>query len=207
MFYFVSKGGFLMWPILFCSVFAAAIVAERYFYFFRFRIKRKNLTTQVKQMLKTGKDQDAIRLCEKDHSLVGRFLAIGTRFRTRPEDERIPIMSRAANRILRESNKRVRTLGIIGNVAPLIGLLGTVTGMIRLFLRIHEVGNNVDISLLAGGIWEALITTAAGLMVAIPAISFYHYFEGKVDQLAEDFKEMTSDVFVKAADDEDVRTG
>jgi len=200
---FFIKGGFFMWPILFCSVLALAIAAERYFYFFRFRIKQRNLTTKVKQMLKAGRDQDAIRLCEKDRSLAGRFLAIGSKFRNHPECERMPIMSRAANRILRESNKRVRTLGIIGNVAPLIGLLGTVTGMIRLFFKIHEVGNNVDISLLAGGIWEALITTAAGLIVAIPAISFYHFFEGKVDQLAEDFNDLISDLFMKAPDCED----
>ena len=90
--------------------------------------------------------------------------------------------------------KNLRGLGIIGHISPLLGLLGTVAGMIEAFITIEELGGRVDASVLAGGIWEALITTAFGLSVAIPAIVFYHYFEGRVDDIAAQMKDAASEI-------------
>ena len=84
---------------------------------------------------------------------------------------------------------------MIGNISTLLGLLGTVTGMIQTFIKIESCGGAVDVTVLAGGIWEALLTTAAGLSVAIPTLVFYHYFEGLVDIREIQFKNIASDVF------------
>ena len=91
-------------------------------------------------------------------------------------------------------DKNLRGLAVIGNIAPLLGLLGTVTGMIRAFMKIQRLGGIVDASVLAGGIWEALITTAAGLSVAIPTLVAYHYFEGRIDNIASQIKDVASEL-------------
>ena len=112
--------------------------------------------------------------------------------RAHPEKEKI--ISRAGSRELRKLEKNLRGLGIIAHISPLLGLLGTVTGMIKCFMKIQELGGRVDAQVLAGGIWEALITTAAGLSIAIPAIIFYHYFEGKVDNFYHQMKDAAEEI-------------
>jgi biopolymer transport protein ExbB len=82
----------------------------------------------------------------------------------------------------------MRFIGILGNIAPLIGLLGTVVGMVKTFMKIADLSGNVNPSILASGIWEALLTTAAGLTVAIPTVIIYHYFENTVDNFAFQIK-------------------
>ena len=189
MFNFFLKGGPLMWPILLCSVIAFAIVLERLWYFNRRKINIEVLISEVKKLLREGKFEEAERLCEELQNPVGNILAvcINTHRKNHPEKEKI--ISRAGSRELRKLEKNLRGLGIIAHISPLLGLLGTVTGMIKCFMKIQELGGKVDASVLAGGIWEALITTAAGLSVAIPAVIFYHYFEGKVDNFSHQMKD------------------
>ncbi|MEA3493132.1 MAG: MotA/TolQ/ExbB proton channel family protein [Candidatus Margulisiibacteriota bacterium] len=86
--------------------------------------------------------------------------------------------------VVQDLEKNIDILGIVAHVAPLLGLLGTVTGMIRAFMRIEELAGRVNASVLAGGIWEALLTTAFGLVVAIPSFVMYHYFNRRVDDYA-----------------------
>jgi biopolymer transport protein ExbB len=96
---------------------------------------------------------------------------------------------------LQELEKNVDILGIVAHVAPLLGLLGTVTGMIRAFMKIEELAGQVSASALAGGIWEALLTTAFGLMVAIPSFIMYHWFNRKIDKYAESEESSKSILF------------
>mgnify|MGYP000026368464 CR=1 FL=1 len=189
MFEFFLKGGFLMWPILLCSVIAFAIVLERLWYFRRIKINVGNLIAQVKRLLQEDKLEEAEKLCRETPGPVAHILAVGIHIHKRAYPEKERIISRAGSRELRKLEKNLRGLGIIAHISPLLGLLGTVTGMIKCFMKIQELGGRVDASVLAGGIWEALITTAAGLSVAIPAIIFYHYFEGKVDNFYHQMKD------------------
>lgn len=183
MFEFLMKGGFLMWPILACSVISVTIIIERLYKFHRARIKIPNILSRVKNLLKESKVDEALKLCESANDPVAHILAIGIRIRKRSLEEQEKMISRAGSRIIRQLEKNLRGLAIIGNITPLMGLLGTVTGMIKAFIKIQELGGRVDASVLAGGIWEALITTAAGLSVAIPTLVAYHYFESKVDNI------------------------
>jgi biopolymer transport protein ExbB len=144
-------------------------------------------------LLKDNKELDALRLCEQGNGPVARILGISIHIRHKPVEEREKLISRAGSKILRQMSKYLRALAVIVNTATLLGLLGTVTGMIKAFMKIQELGGRVDASVLAGGIWEALITTAAGLFVAIPTMLFYHYFESKVDNISAAMKEAATE--------------
>ncbi len=186
---FFLKGGLLMWPILLCSIVSATVILERFYYLYQAKTKVSNIFSRLKGFLQNGKADEALKLCENTPGSIAHILAIGIHLRNRNIEEKEKIMARAGSREICRLEKNLRGLAIIGNIAPLIGLLGTVIGMIRAFIKIQEFGGIVDATVLAGGIWEALITTAAGLSVAIPTVVFYHYFEGKVDNMAMQMKD------------------
>ncbi len=192
--YFI-KGGFLMWPIALCSIVSMTVVLERFYYFYRTRSKSRNLDGRVGVLLKSGKTAEAFALTEKDRSFLGRFLSVGIKITNHSPDDKQKILRRAGSRELEEGEKHLRALSIIGNISTLLGLTGTVTGMIQTFQRIEKIGGVADVNVLAGGIWEALITTAAGLFVAIPTLIFYYYFEGVVDNRGIQLRNIASDVF------------
>lgn len=178
-----------MWPILLCSIVSATVILERFYYLYQAKTKVSNIFSRLKGFLQNGKADEALKLCENTPGSIAHILAIGIHLRNRNIEEKEKIMARAGSREICRLEKNLRGLAIIGNIAPLIGLLGTVIGMIRAFIKIQEFGGIVDATVLAGGIWEALITTAAGLSVAIPTVVFYHYFEGKVDNMAMQMKD------------------
>jgi biopolymer transport protein ExbB len=177
----IEKGGPLMYPIVLCSVVALAISMERWYYFFKIHKSSEGLSEQVNTLLREGDFVKAEQLCEGAKDPVARIIAAGLRVREKPADERDDILNRIGSAEMRRLTGNLRGLGIVAHISPLLGLLGTVTGMMAAFMKIQELGGEVDASVLAGGIWEALITTAAGLTVAIPTMVFYHYFEGKID--------------------------
>jgi len=194
MFTFFLKGGPLMWPILLCSIISITIILERFYHFHRARTRIPNIFAKVKRFIQEDKVDEALKLCESTTGPIAHILAIGIHIRKRNLEEREKMIVRAGSRIIRELDKHLRGLAIIGNITPLLGLLGTVTGMIRAFMKIQELGGRVDASVLAGGIWEALITTAVGLSVAIPTLVAYHYFEGRVDNIASEMKDTASEL-------------
>jgi biopolymer transport protein ExbB len=194
MFNFFLKGGHLMWPILLCSIISIAIILERFYCFYRIKTKTPNIFPRVKALIKDGKPDEALKLCEKTPGPIAHILAVGIHIRNRGPEEKEKLISKAGSKIVRHLDKNLRVLAIISNVATLLGLLGTVTGMIRVFMKIQELGGRVDAVVLAGGIWEALITTAAGLFVAIPTLVAYHYFEGRVEDISSQMKDAASEL-------------
>ena len=191
MFNFFLKGGLLMWPILLCSVAAAAIILERFYYFRRASINVPHFLSRIKKLLLEGKTQKAESLSRETPGPIAHIVGIGVHMNSCNVlgEDRDKIISQVGTRELRKLDKHLRTLGIIAHISPLLGLLGTVTGMIKAFIKIQELGGQVDASVLAGGIWEALITTAAGLSVAIPTMVAYHYFEGRIDEFSAQMKD------------------
>lgn len=192
---FIVKGGFFIWPILLCSIVSFAVILERLRYFRRTRSRTKNLPEQIQALINTNKINEGRALCEKEDGFIGRFLTVGLKIINRPEEEKNKILRRAGSRELEEGEKHLRILSVIGNISTLLGLLGTVTGMIQTFINIEASGGTAEVAMLAGGIWEALLTTAAGLSVAIPTLVLYHYFEGIVDSRAVEYKNMAADIF------------
>jgi len=178
----IQAGGWLMYPILLCSVAALAIVAERFWSLQQKKIAPSNLVAQVWQWHKSNALDEGHLDGLSNNSPLGRILAAGLYNRNHPREIMKESIEDTGRQVVHELERYLNTLGTIASVTPLLGLLGTVIGMIEVFTVImeHGVGNP---GVLAGGISKALITTAAGLSVAIPALIFSRYFRGKVDAL------------------------
>jgi len=178
----VQSGGWLMVPILLCSILAAAISVERFWTLQRTRITPKNLLAQVWSSLKAD-DMDSQKLRDlRSNSPLGQVLAAGIANAKRSRDIMKEAMQEAAGQVSHDLERYLTSLGIIASISPLIGLLGTVVGMIKVFtaLMLQGAGNA---NVLAGGISQALITTAAGLSVAIPALIFHRFFLRRIEEL------------------------
>lgn len=178
----VQSGGWLMVPILLCSIVAAAICVERLWTLQRSRIVPKNLLAQIWSAVKT-EDLDAQKLRElRANSPLGQVLAAGVANGKRGREVMKEAMEEAASQVSHDMERYLTSLGIIASISPLLGLLGTVVGMIKVFtaLMLEGAGNA---NVLAGGISQALITTAAGLSVAIPALMFHRFFLRRIDEL------------------------
>lgn len=177
----IKAGGPLMWPLLLCSIISLAIIAERFWSLQTKRIAPKNLLAQVWQWQKSG-HLDARRLQElRNNSPLGRILAAGLVNSRRDRDIMKESIEEVGRHVVHEMERFLNTLGTIAAITPLLGLLGTVIGMIKVFAVItaEGVGNP---AVLAEGISEALITTATGLTIAIPSLMFFRYFHGRVDE-------------------------
>ena len=182
MFELVKAGGLLMLPIILCSVAALAIVVERFWFLQRKRITPKHLVAQVWHWARQNElDESRIQFL-KANSPLGKVIAAGLINRHHSREVMKESIEDAGRHTVPELDRFLNTLGTIAAVTPLLGLLGTVVGMIDVFTAIieHGVGNPAD---LAQGISKALITTAAGLSVAIPALMFYRYLRGHVNEL------------------------
>lgn len=178
----VQSGGWLMVPILLCSIVAAAICVERLWTLQRSRIVPKNLLAQIWSAVKT-EELDNQKLRElRANSPLGQVLAAGVGNARRGRDVMKEAMEEAASQVSHDMERYLTSLGIIASISPLLGLLGTVVGMIKVFtaLMLEGAGNA---NVLAGGISQALITTAAGLSVAIPALIFHRFFLRRIDEL------------------------
>ncbi|MGR8918356.1 MAG: MotA/TolQ/ExbB proton channel family protein [Gammaproteobacteria bacterium] len=177
---FIKAGGWMMLPILVCSIAATAIIAERFWSLQKRRITPDNLVAQAWQWAHAGVLDDKRIQSLRDSSPLGRVLAAGLVNREHAREVMKESIEEVGRHVIYELSRYLNTLGTIAAISPLLGLLGTVIGMIKVFAAITAQGVG-DASVLAGGISEALITTAAGLSVAIPTLMFYRYFSGRVD--------------------------
>ncbi len=190
----IAKGGVLMWPLLLCSVLAIAIVIDR---FFVVRAARRNVAAVCRPATDAVFDGDPAAgrtICERTPGPAATVLAGVIEALSAGRIHAEGVASRLGTGMLRDLEHRLRALGTIANVTPLIGLLGTVTGMIRAFMKIQELNGRVNASVLGGGIGEALITTAAGLIVAIPSLVAYYYFEGQIDDIAVETQSAAAEI-------------
>jgi len=182
LFELVQAGGWLMIPILLCSVVAAGISVERFWTLRAEQVAPRDLLTQVWTWIRNN-EMDSSRLREvKSGSPLGQILAAGITSHRRGRDVMKESIEEVANHVVHELERYLNTLGTVAAITPLLGLLGTVIGMIKVFTAIQLEGTG-NAAVLAGGISEALITTAAGLTVAIPSLFFHRYFQRKVDEL------------------------
>lgn len=182
MYELVASGGWLMVPIIACSIIAFAIIAERLWTLRVRRVIPSKALTQVWSWAKERKlDKERLKQLRAS-SPLGAILAAGLMNRNASREVMKESIEDTGRHVVHELERYINTLGTIAAISPLLGLLGTVIGMIKVFSAIttEGVGNP---SALAGGISEALITTAAGMVVAIPTLMFYRYFRGKVAML------------------------
>ncbi|MFT5332524.1 MAG: biopolymer transport protein ExbB [Halioglobus sp.] len=186
----VTAGGWLMVPILLCSVVVVAICIERLYTLNAKKISPPHLLATVWQQLKADQLDTARLKTLKQSSPLGRILAAGLSNAYHGRDVMKESIQEAASHVVHELERYLNTLGTIAAVTPLLGLLGTVMGMIKVFAEIMTQGTG-NASVLAGGISEALITTAAGLSVAIPALVMHRYFVGRIDGIVVELEQET----------------
>jgi len=178
----IKAGGWMMWPIIVCSVIATGIVLERAWTLRASRIIPSHLVAQVWHMLRSGELNDERIAQVRDSSPLGRVLAAGLTLRDAPREVMKERIEDVGRHVGHEMERYLNTLGTIAAISPFLGLLGTVNGLIRVFGSITEAGLG-NPTVLAGGISEALVATFAGLAIAIPALVFYRYYRGRVTEL------------------------
>jgi biopolymer transport protein ExbB len=177
-----AKGGVLVVPIIFCSVLALAIVVERVIRFAVLRKRGLNVDERVARDLAENDAQSALRAATDSRSPMGRILVQAMDVMGQDRETLETVLVHAIEEEVRELSRYLQALATIANIAPLLGLLGTVIGMIKAFMVIQEMGGKVNAAVLAGGIWEAMLTTALGLAVALPTMVAHSYLTGQVDR-------------------------
>lgn len=194
---FLAKGGILVGPILLCSVLALAIFLERLIRFARVRIRSFGLAEKVAQYVRNGEDKQAIEMVIGVDSPMGRVLTHALDVKDQGREILETVIAHATDEEVRFLSRYLQALATIGNIAPLLGLLGTVLGMIKAFMIIQQMGGKVNAAVLAGGIWEAMLTTALGLAVALPTMVVHSYLISRVDRFEAQLQDGTV-AFIKA---------
>jgi biopolymer transport protein ExbB len=191
----VKAGGPFMVPIILCSIAAVGILLERLWTLQRKRVLPQELIKKVTQLADSNQVNEKVIDALEKNSPLGRVLAAALANRDRGREIMMERVEDTGRHVVHELERFLNTLGTIASISPLLGLLGTVTGIIRAFNAVM-MGGMGDPRLLAGGISEALITTAGGLAVAIPSFIAYRYLRGKVERIVIDMEKIA----VKFAD-------
>lgn len=193
MFDYIFKGGFMMFPLIASSVIALAIVIDRLIFFRRISVDERLLMAQLTKEIKNANYENAIKVCEKHPGPVAKILAAAIRkFSLSRGDIESAIEKEVVNEIPKVE-RYIPGLAVIASVSTLMGFTGTVTGMIRAFGDIASRGVSSP-AVVASGISEALITTATGLIIAIPTMLFYHYFTYRVTRLTLEVEKCTNEL-------------
>jgi biopolymer transport protein ExbB len=186
-----ARGGFFMWPILACSLIAVTVIIERLVSLRRRVVIPPDFLNRVRTMYRDPvADREAtLAYCRQQNTPIARIVAaaIGKLHRGPAAVEKI-IEEAGANEVAR-LRRNFRTIYSVASIAPLLGLIGTISGMIKAFQVTSDIGTGSG-KALATGIYEALVTTYAGLLVAIPTLAFYHYLQGRVERLVSEMNEV-----------------
>jgi biopolymer transport protein ExbB len=177
-------GGPVMWPILLCSIFALAIVIEKFWHLHKIKIDTQDFLRNILENMKRHQTKEALQVCDSTKSPIAHILKAGILKYDRTRDQIKEAIEDASLYEIPRLEKNLTALATIAHISPLLGLLGTVTGMVRAFQVIQAKATSfhpVSPGDLAGGIWEALITTVAGLIVAIPTFVAYNYLVSHIN--------------------------
>ena len=197
----LQDGGYVVWVLLVISVIALAIVIVKQWQFARVRPETNDGIEPALRLWRTGDRQGAIDALSDDEQFGSDIVLFAMRGRSEAgweanglQDE----IERQGSLKLRELRTYLPALEVIGMLSPLLGLLGTVLGMIDAFQAMELAGNEVDPATLSGGIWQALLTTAVGLVIAIPALAVYNWMDHKVQRVAANLDDAVTQVFTAA---------
>jgi len=190
-------GGPIMWPILLCSVFAFAITLEKFWYLHKVKIDTQQFLNTILDKMKRHQVKEALEVCEKTLSPISHILKAGILKYDRPKPQIVEAIEDASLYEIPRIEKNLNALATIAHVSPLLGLLGTVTGMVTCFQTIQAKAvsfHPVSPGDLAGGIWEALLTTVAGLVVAIPTFVAYNYLVSRINHFILEMEKASTEL-------------
>lgn len=190
----IAKGGVVMFVLIGLSIYALAIIFYKIQQFMSSGIFDNAFIDRVMSPIKRGELIDATLMLAKEKGPVARIMRVSlecVQNRDISMKSREAEIGRVGSQEIRYLESHIRGLEAVATTAPLLGLLGTVIGMVRAFAKLGEAGSRVDPSMLAGGIWEALLTTVAGLVVAIPAIAAYYIIDGIIEKVRSNMRDVT----------------
>jgi biopolymer transport protein ExbB len=190
-------GGPVMWPILLCSIFALSIILEKIWYLHKIKIDTQKFLSDILDNMKRHQTKEALEICDKTESPISHILKAGILKYDRTRDQIKESIEDASLYEIPKLEKNLSVLATIAHVSPLLGLLGTVTGMVRCFQTIQAKSTSfhpVSPGDLAGGIWEALLTTVAGLIVAIPTFVVYNYLVNRINSFILEMEKASTEL-------------
>ena len=202
----IELGGPVVVILLGFSIVGLAIMLLKFWQFAITQIDNRRIARKVLRLYHAGHSTQALRLAERSRNPTARLLTLAIRSRRRPDLDESRIreeLARRGNDMLESLRGYLRPLEVIGTLAPLLGLFGTVLGMVEAFRQLELAGSQVDPAVLSGGIWQALLTTAVGLAVAIPAVLAHNWFDRRLERLAHEMDSVVGSVFTPDLDSAD----
>ena len=188
------KGGLVMWPILACSIVGLAIAIEKFMVIRKAKINVPVFSIKIRGILKKKDLAGAINYCMEEKSPISNIIRRGLKKHKFGRKRVIESIESAGKQEISKLEKGLATLATVAGAAPMLGFLGTVTGMIAAFMKIQELQGSASPADLASGIWEALLTTAFGLFVGIPALALYNYFVSLISKIVLDMERVATDI-------------
>jgi biopolymer transport protein ExbB len=202
--FFLAKGGPVMIPIIILSVVAFTIILAKFWELWRFRARLDKLWQKLSALVQDGNLPAALRVCREDTTSLGRLFESAILHRTQERSEITRRVERLGGDVVADLESYMSALATIVGVEPMLGFLGTIVGLIKAFMNWEGMGERITINVLAGGIYEAMITTAAGLIVAIPYYLIYNHLVTRVNTLtrlteerADEFVDLLTEVRVR----------
>ena len=192
--YFLAQGGLMIWVIVATSAVALAVFLERLLQFHRDQIDSTQFLNGVRNVLKRDNIVEALAICDATPGPVPRLVKTAILNRERGREAVREALEDAGSWEVPRLEEKLNLLATIAQIAPLLGLLGTVLGFMTVFRAVSDAGLNAHVGLLAKGIWQALICTAAGLAVSIPSYAGYNYLVGRVNTIVLDMEQISSEI-------------
>ena len=190
---FLLKGGIMIVPIILLLFFCIYVIIERYLSIKKATKQDANLISDVKMQLQSGKLDNAIMMCSRENTASGNIMKSGISIIGRPISEIESVMERTANVEIAEMEKGLGHLGLISGIAPILGFIGTISGVIKIFHTISNTGN-LNIQTISGGLYEKMISSGAGLVVGVVAYSAYHLFNMMIDSFSLKVQKQTLEI-------------
>jgi biopolymer transport protein ExbB len=190
----INSGGPVMWLILFCGVIALTIFLERFFHLHRAQIKVDDFLNGITTNLTHGNDLEAISICDQTPGPAAHLVRTALLHRSDPTDELINAVQQAGIREIPRLERHMNLLITLAQVLPMLGLLGTVLGLLNMLAALQAGSPLAEIGDLSAGLWTALLTTAAGLCAGIPAYAGYHFLINRVESIALDMEQTTEEI-------------
>jgi biopolymer transport protein ExbB len=190
----INSGGAVMWLILVCGFIALVIFLERFFHLHRAQIKIDDFLNGIIINLTRGNDLEAISICDQTPGPAAHLVRTALLHRNDSKDEMIKAVQQAGIREIPRLERHTNLLITLAQVLPMLGLLGTVLGLLSILTAMQTGSPLAEIGTLTGGLWKALLTTAAGLITGIPAYAGYHFLISRVESIALDMEQTAGEI-------------
>ncbi|MDB6130335.1 MAG: MotA/TolQ/ExbB proton channel family protein [Verrucomicrobiales bacterium] len=191
---FMMEGGPMIWLLMLTSALAVAVFVERFLHYHRAQINSTEFLNGVRNVLKRDNVVEALAICDATPGPVSRLVKIAVLNRDKGREGVREILEDAGTLEVPRLEQKLNVLATVAQIAPLMGFLGTVLGLMKVFHRMEDAGLQAHIGILSNGVWQALISTAAGIALSIPCYAGYNFLVGRVNSIVLDMEQVSTDI-------------